>query len=101
MRNRNKYTKRKVDFNKKRYYTPLKYPEIPLSENDLYVVTIDGDRLDLMAQQFYNDIRLWWIIANANPDTLRRDSYSVPSGLDIRVPREINKILKDFEKLNK
>ncbi len=102
MRNRNKYTKGKIDtINKKRYYTPLKYPKIPLSENDIYVTTLDGDRLDLMANQFYNDVRLWWIIAGANPDTIRRDSYGVPPGLEIRIPREINKILKNFELLNK
>lgn len=27
-----------------------------------------GDRLDTIAQEFYGDPRLWWVIAEANPD---------------------------------
>ena len=102
MRNRNTYTKRKIDsVSKKSYYRPLKYPSVELLQSDIYVTTIDGDRMDLMANQFYGDVRLWWIIASANPDKLRRDSYSVQPGLEIRIPIEVNKILKDFEKLNR
>jgi len=29
-----------------------------------------GDRLDLLARHYYNDDRLWWRIADANPDFL-------------------------------
>jgi nucleoid-associated protein YgaU len=29
-----------------------------------------GDRLDLLALQYYNDDRLWWRILDANPDIL-------------------------------
>ena len=50
------------------YYRNTKYPEIPLSENDIYVLTDFGDRLDLLANQFYNDVTLYWIIAAANPN---------------------------------
>ena len=54
----------------KNYYRNIKYPEIPLSSEDIYVLTTVGDRLDSLAYQFYNDIRLWWIIAVANPQKL-------------------------------
>ena len=27
-----------------------------------------GDRLDLLARHYYNDDRLWWRIADANPE---------------------------------
>ena len=30
------------------YYRDVKYPEIPLSESDIYVLTDFGDRLDLL-----------------------------------------------------
>ena len=40
----------------KRYYKPLKYPDIPLSPNDIYITTTIGDRLDNLAHQFYNDV---------------------------------------------
>ncbi len=29
-----------------------------------------GDRLDLLARHYYNDDRLWWRIADANPSFL-------------------------------
>lgn len=32
-----------------------------------HVVT-SGDRLDLLARHYYNDARLWWRIADANPE---------------------------------
>jgi nucleoid-associated protein YgaU len=28
----------------------------------------EGDRLDLLARHYYNDMRLWWRILDANPD---------------------------------
>ena len=86
--------------NQVRYYRGIKYPNIDLSINDLYIITTAGDRLDLLANQFYNDIRLWWIIATANRDILRKDSYGLKPGLELRVPTNTTKILKDFENLN-
>lgn len=87
--------------NRKRYYKALKYPEIPLSIEDIYVITTSGDRLDLLANQFYKDTRLWWIIANANPEIVRRDSFNLKPGLEVRIPTNTTKILNDFEQLNK
>ena len=42
------------------------YPTIPLRDDDKYVVTQTGDRLDSLAAQYYNDSTLWWIIASSN-----------------------------------
>ena len=36
-------------------YRPKIYPTIPLSDDDLYVATETGDRLDTLAYQFYQD----------------------------------------------
>ncbi len=33
----------------KQMYATSRYPEIPLSENDIYVYTSQGDRYDLLA----------------------------------------------------
>ena len=100
MRDRLKYISQ-IRKKKTRVYRIIKYPEIPLSINDLYVVTTAGDRLDLLANQFYNDVRLWWVIATANRDIVRKDSYGLNPGLEIRIPSNITKILKDFENINK
>ena len=84
----------------KRYYRHLKYPSIPYSINDLYVSTVSGDRLDLLAHQFYKDVDLWWIISTSNPDIVRRDSLNLKPGLEIRVPSNYEQIIENFEQLN-
>jgi hypothetical protein len=85
----------------KGHYKNIKYPIIPLSIDDVYIITTSGDRLDLLANQFYNDVKLWWVIATANRDILRRDSLGIKPGLEIRIPANISKILKSFTKFNK
>ena len=87
--------------NRKRIYKALKYPEIPLSINDLYVTTNDGDRLDLLANQFYQDVDMWWIIATANPGVVKRDTFNLKPGLEIRIPIDTQSIIQNFESLNK
>jgi nucleoid-associated protein YgaU len=52
-----------------RYFTNLPIAkEIPNNENDsFFKVTLKTEnRLDLIANSFYNNSRLWWVIAEAN-----------------------------------
>ena len=86
---------------RKRYYTAIKYPEIPLSVDDFYVITTIGDRLDNLANQFYEDVNLWWVITSANPDVIKRDSFMLEPGIEIRIPADLQTILENFEELNK
>ena len=83
----------------KRYFSSPKYPEIPLSERDLYFIMQDGDRLDLLANQIYGDASLWWIISTANPN-LKQNSLYVPVGTQIRVPLDVTNILIKFDQIN-
>lgn len=85
----------------KRIFKSIKYPLIPLSINDIYVVTTVGDRLDLLANQFYNNVDYWWIIANANPSIIKRDTFLLKPGLEIRIPQNIQKIIENFIESNK
>ena len=100
MRNRVNYVNVLKTPSTPRHFKPLKYPEITLSIDDIYVKTVSGDRLDLLANQFYNDTRLWWIIATANMNVIRRDSFNLKAGLEIRIPADIQDILSNFESLN-
>ena len=86
---------------KKRYYTTIKYPEIPLSVDDFYIITTIGDRLDNLANQFYEDVNLWWVITSANPDVIKRDSFMLEPGIEIRIPADLQTILENFDELNK
>lgn len=51
---------------------------------DTYIFSREGDRFDQLAQEFYNDVTLWWFIAIAND--LRTASLIIPPGLQIRIP---------------
>ena len=58
------------------------YSSIPESDNDLYVITQYGDRLDQLAQQYYGDVTLWWYIAKANG----LNFMTLPPGTRLRIP---------------
>jgi hypothetical protein len=82
-----------------RYRASTRYPDIPLSENDVLLYTIRGDRLDNLAYQFYGDPTLWWILSIANPD-LPNDSLYPTLGFQLRIPGNFRAILNDFDQLN-
>ena len=100
MPRRTQYIQQKINSDRKRYYRNLKYPEIPLTFNDIYVTTTSGDRLDNLAHQFYEDVDLWWVITTANPGIVRRDSFNLKPGIEIRIPQNTEGILEEFEKIN-
>ena len=83
-----------------RYYKQIKYPEVPLSFNDIYIITKVEDRLDLLAEQFYGVTSLWWIIAISNPDVIKRDSFFAPIGIQLRIPADTQSIIDSFNRLN-
>jgi phage tail protein X len=85
--------------NKKRVYKTVRYPDVPLSENDIYVYTVQGDRFDILAQQYYNDSSLWWAISIAN-DNLSQNSLVIPEGIQIRIPANPNSIIRTFNNIN-
>jgi len=84
---------KKLDSGERVYRTKI-YPEIPLRDDDIYIVTQTGDRLDGLAYQFYNDQSLWWIIAAAN--NLHDAPLGFPEGSVLRVPRKYNDIVRQF-----
>ena len=78
-----RYNKSKTfrDKNGRQYVGRTDYPEFPLRTTDIYHVTITGDRLDLLAQRYFGDVRSWWIIAEAN--SLEVLSFDMSSFSDI------------------
>ena len=84
--------------NNNRYYKPTIVPNVPIKDTDIFVYPLYGDRFDTMAQRYYNDSNLWWIIAKANevsngkisPDPLKK----------LRIPTEIEDILDSVIKSN-
>tara|TARA_R100001509_G_C4753985_1_gene177373 strand:- start:178 stop:447 length:270 start_codon:yes stop_codon:yes gene_type:complete len=68
--------------NKKSFYKTTTFEKIPKSDSDIYVITQYGDRLDLLASQFYGDVTLWWYIARAND----LNTMIVPENIQLRIP---------------
>jgi hypothetical protein len=82
-----------------RQYRDSKYPTVPLSDTDIYVITTIGDRYDLLANEFYGDPSLWWIISISN-SLLPQNSIFIPEGTQLRIPIDVNPILTSYNELN-
>jgi nucleoid-associated protein YgaU len=87
---RDKQQKRRLD-------TTL-MPFIALDAADIYIVTLSVERLDLLADRFYGDSTLWWVIASAN--NLGKGTYVVPTNTRLRIPTNIQQIQDQIELFN-
>ena len=81
------------------FYGSTKYPVPPLSSDDIYVITQEGDRYDQLAQQYYGDSSLWWIISTSNP-SLKQNSYFPPIGIQLRIPTNIVGVVAQQQAIN-
>lgn len=81
-------------------YKTSRYPEVPLSENDIYVYTTQGDRFDTLANLYYGDSSLWWVISIANNDINNQSSLNIPIGSQIRIPNNYAAVVKEFNLIN-
>lgn len=82
---------------KGRVYTSVYFPEIPVRDSDLYIITKETDRLDLLASRFYNDVTAWWIIAHANNII---GTFYIAPGTQLRIPTDISQISSNLNTIN-
>ena len=78
-------TKIKINKNGVRSLDSTFYHQIPERDDDIWVISQHGDRLDTIAHQFYGDSKLWWYIAKANNLTF----LTIPNGTSLRIPATI------------
>ena len=57
------------------------YKEIPKRDSDIYLITQVGDRLDNLANKFYNDSSLWWFIGHVN----NINTMNLEAGVRLRI----------------
>lgn len=81
----NRYQFTPVGSNKS--YNTSKLITVPKSSNDRYIFAREGDRLDLLAAEFYNEPMAWFVLAVAND--LGKGSLTIPAGQQIRIPADI------------
>lgn len=82
----------------KRFYSTINYPTLPLSSNDTYILTDSGDTLTDIANKFWNDVNLWWVIPCINSN-IRKDSLHLDTGIQLRIP-DIDQFFEEFRKIN-
>lgn len=85
----------KTIFDGRTVYRSKVYPDIPLRDDDIYVATETGDRLDTLAYQYYRDSSLWWIIAAAN--NIHDAPLGLKDGTILRIPQNYIQILSNFK----
>jgi hypothetical protein len=62
-----------------------------------------------LAQQYYKDSSLWWVISIANTGNagagtltgLPQSTLVIPEGIQIRIPSNYTSIIEDFKTINK
>ena len=67
---------------KDRKFNTTLYEKVHLRNDDIYVITQEGDRLDSLAHEYYNNPHLWWFIGRAN----NIYTMNVPAGTSLRIP---------------
>ena len=66
-------------------YRTTIYNDVPEKDDDIYVTTQEGDRLDNLALVFYGSSQHWWFIAHTNNIT----TMNVEAGLTLRIPSSL------------
>ena len=58
------------------------FPKYENKNSDILLIATQGDRCDLIAQQYYGTSELWWYIASVN----NLSSNNIEAGTQLRVP---------------
>ena len=98
MPSRYNYTSLKKNKEGKRVFKPTMYPKIPIKDSDIFIYPKFGDRLDNLAQKYYGDVLLWWIIAKAN--NLDKAEIGLNVEKQIRIPMNIEVILNKLKDMS-
>ncbi len=80
-----------------RVYNTTFYPSIPIDDSDRFIYTKFGDRVDALANEYYGDVTLWWIISKANGI---KGQAGLKPGQLLRIPGQVEEILSNFRDLN-
>jgi hypothetical protein len=94
MSSRYRNSKTKKLYDGRTVFRPKIYPNIPFRDDDVYVATELGDRLDTLAYDFYEDSTLWWIIASAN--NIHGAKFAFEPGTVLRIPQNYIQIINNF-----
>ena len=66
--------------------------DLPIYENqnsDILLIAVNGDKCDMISQQYYGTTDYWWFIASVNNLT----SNNIEAGIQLRVPLSIEQAI--------
>ena len=64
-------------------------PKFKEDNSDVLLIATEGDRCDLISQEYYGPPELWWYIASAN----NLSSNNIEAGTQLRVPVSIEQAI--------
>ena len=82
----------------RKYTNTIVYPIITPKVSDIYIITREGDRLDNLSWEYYQNPTYWWIIARAN--NIGKGTMFPETGIQLRIPQNIESILSEYNELN-
>ncbi len=80
-------------------YKTTMYPTIRRKNDDIFIRSKIGDRLDTLANKYYKNSGLWWIIAQANQ--IGKGTLVIEPGIQLRIPTDISDVMSELEAENK
>jgi len=80
----------------KRTLTTIVPPKFEDDGSDIYIYTREGDRLDLLASDYYDDRTKWVYIAAAN----NLKEMVVEPGIQLRIPQDPDDLRREWNKQN-
>ena len=73
---------RKVSENKISRIGIADFPKVEDKNSDILLIATDGDRCDIISQEYYGTPDFWWFIASVN----KLKSNNIEAGTQLRVP---------------
>jgi len=81
----------------KRYLSRIKYPVIPSRDSDIRIISKQGQSLLTLANEYYGDPNLYWIISRRNNIT---NTLFPTIGTELFIPVEMGEITTELSRLN-
>ena len=82
--------------NNKRTVSTQIPPVLTKDGRDIYIYTREGDRLDLLANEYYSDRTMWTFLAAAN----NLKEIMVKPGIQLRIPYDPDLVNQEWIKQN-
>ena len=73
---------RRVSQNKVSRIGIADFPKVEDQNSDILLIATDGDKCDLISQEYYGTTEFWWFIASIN----NLKSNNIEAGTQLRVP---------------